>query len=158
MSLDATVFTRGFRLLCERFGRDKPSDELVRVYFEEVRELTDEQFRAACRTVFREDTYFPAPVRLLDLAGVGAQAQAREAWQLVMDAIRAGKPPRLTGDAAAAYHAIGGYPAVAHCHEVHDLPHVRRRFLEAYSDARNRTDRNDKRLAAPNMLQLGRNE
>ena len=153
--LTSRAFAHAFRLLCERFGRDAPSEDLTKAYYRELSVLTDDEFKAASKTIFREDDFFPTPARFLNLAGKGTDTNAREAWERIEAAARNGTLPNLEGPAHRALMSIGGIRAVEYTDETKGLPHVRRRYLEAYKGFVERDNRPEPlALDAPSPLRI----
>lgn len=62
------LFNKEFTILEGLFNRQFPDAVRDRYYRVISAELDDEQFRAACLNVFKNETRFPTPARMIELA------------------------------------------------------------------------------------------
>ena len=132
--IDHTAFGREMALLSERFNRQVSKPVMAR-YFETLNaSLSTEQFEAAARTIFDHDTFWPAPVRFLEIAGVDPSSEAEAAWELALaEASRGEAQPMSAYDPAhaAALTAVGKNRRIGQTNEDR-LPFVKREFIAAY--------------------------
>lgn len=132
MPIDRSVFTREFTLLLERFGKD-PHPLMTARYFEWLdARLNTQQFEQAARTIFAEDTYWPAPIRFLHAAKGDPAQLARQEWDALLQAAAKGELAPLSEAGKAALRALGGWARVAYANEG-ALPSLRKAFLESYT-------------------------
>lgn len=83
-------FTRWWFLLESRFNRKTNLTETIgqdtfALYFETVQHLTSDEFEQAAKTIFREDNFFPAPQRFLDLAKGADKKALEQSWNDLLE-------------------------------------------------------------------------
>lgn len=140
MPLDRAAFVTELRALADRFNRNV-SDELARRYYQDLQQLTTDAFLTAARIIYRQDTFWPAPARFLEAAGVDAKSAAESAWNLTWREVQAGtgKPLREYDPAhAAALRAVGKNMAIARATTDEKLAFIKRDFITTFTRHRER--------------------
>jgi hypothetical protein len=114
----------------------KPGKELtkaaLKIWWNAMQEWTIEEFAAAATHLASSVEFMPSPFHFEQLRKAG-RPTADEAWQIALERCKHWRTPaeaRDTVDRTAA--AIGGYSTIALANQKTALPHVQRRFLEAY--------------------------
>lgn len=108
-----------------------------------------EEFKAAASHLVSAHEWMPTPFHFEQLRKAG-EPTAGEAWTEVLAAcVEWRNPERLpNGRIARAAAAVGGFQAIAYADPERDLPHVQRRFLQAYEEL---TDVDSVRVALPQI-------
>jgi len=135
------TFINELHALADRFNR-KASDELIRRYYQELKHLTDDEFLAAARIIYRTDTFWPAPARFEEAIGMDAKTRAENAWEEALEDARNGKAlpwSEYEPAHATALRKIGGIPALGRANEDR-LPFIRREFISAYQARANQSN------------------
>lgn len=131
--LDRTAFINEMHALADRFNR-KVSDEMVRRYYEDLQQLHTEDFLQAARVIYRNDTFWPAPARFLQVIGEDPTSIAERAWDRTLEDATQGKalPWSMYEPAhAAALRAVGGIAQLGRTPES-QLAFKRKDFIHAY--------------------------
>jgi hypothetical protein len=131
--IDPNVFLQHMSLLASRFQR--PVDPHVFAGYKLIldEQLTLEQFQKAVLEVFRADTFFPTPERLID-AGLGdLTALAQAQWCEMLAAARADRRSEIDQFARAAVNEMGGTSVVRQLGDHNQLLRVRSEFVAAYT-------------------------
>ena len=81
--IDLTTFVARMIILEERFGR-KLGQAVQLEYRECLEALSTEDFITASKLIFARDTFFPSPIRFLEVLNGDVEAQALEAWTGIM--------------------------------------------------------------------------
>jgi len=162
--LNQQAFVKELQALADRFNRTI-SDELARRYYTDLQHLETEDFLKAAHTIYKHDTFWPAPARFLEAVGMDPKSQAELAWEQTLDDARNGKaqPYSMYGPAHAhALRKIGGLTALGRVNEDR-LPFIRREFVsifKAHMERGNLPQLEDKpevpRLPDSIMAKLGR--
>lgn len=167
--LTARVFAEGMALLAERWNREI-SPSMSRLYAEGLKDLGAELFIVGVKLAIDQETFFPSPARIRELARptVSADVRAGEmlgkvlaagvhgpngrTWSLTTIAEKCG------GAAARAYTAVGGGYRLAALTDA-DFPFLLRDFTKAfaaYADEAVASDAVTRRLEAERSApQLG---
>lgn len=91
-----------------------------------------EDFKAAAAHLARSVEFMPSPFHFERLRKAG-KPTADEAWRIALERCNRWRTPREVQDSIdAAAAAIGGYRSIALADIESALPHVQRRFLDAY--------------------------
>lgn len=102
------------------------------VYWITLRSWTLAEFEAAVGHLMATAKFMPRPGDFAQLRKAG-QLTADEAWRLALSRCKEWRTPREPQDSVDhAVAAIGGYRGIALADIETALPHVQRRFLEAY--------------------------
>ena len=114
----------------------KPGKDLtpaaLELWWQAMRAWSIEEFTAAASHLARSVEFMPSPFHFEELRRAG-KPTPDEAWRIALDRCRGWRSPRETQDAVdACVAAIGGYRTIAHADIETALPHVQRRFLDAY--------------------------
>lgn len=104
-------------------------------------EMTDETFGLACQRLYRDFDGFrfkalPSPAEFVNAVQPKAtpEVDALEAFDAILWSRTRTTTAELRGGATIrAYRAVGGYDAFHGCTD-DNLPHLRRRFVQAYTD------------------------
>jgi hypothetical protein len=103
------------------------------VYWVTLRGWTLQEFEAAVGHLMATAKFMPRPGDFAQLRTAG-KPTADEAWRIALDRCKDWRTPRQTQDAIDETAAgIGGYRSIAMADIETALPHVQRRFLEAYA-------------------------
>lgn len=111
------------------------SPAALKLYFRAVQSWDLQEFKAAAEHLLCTSEFMPTPKNFTDLRNAG-KPTAHEAWETAF----ANCTSWRTGDSKAGelidrvVRSIGGYRAIAMADQERDLPHIQRRFLEAYED------------------------
>lgn len=110
-------------------------------------ELAD--FKGAASHLVTSCQFMPTPYDFEQLRKAG-ELTPSEAWTEALAACTNWRNPKLlpNGRVSRAAAAVGGFRAIAMCDTERDLPHVQRRFLEAYEEL---TDVESVRAALPDF-------
>lgn len=131
--IDRETFAREWAIMQNRFDK-KFSDLVVARYYEVLsKQLSTEQFQAACLAAFTEDDFFPTPEKLIKRVQPDANQLALTAWESVLKAasnVSQGVALCAAGDRA--LRSVGGLSAVGYADTYTQIPHIRRNFLEAF--------------------------
>jgi hypothetical protein len=112
------------------------SDFLLDVYWLALKDWSLDDFDAAASHLIATFKYgMPKPSDFTDLRKSG-EPTAAEAWTAALEACVMWRQPDglPTGRIARAAAAVGGFRVIAMANDERDLPHIQRRFLEAYED------------------------
>lgn len=114
----------------------KPGKELtppaLELCWASMREWPIAEFVAAAEHLARSIEFMPSPFHFEQLRKAG-KPTADEAWRLALSRCKDWRTPREPQDSVDhAVAAIGGYRGIALADIETALPHVQRRFLEAY--------------------------
>lgn len=108
MSLDRRVFLREMALLAERFNRPELSEPLIARYYDTLNgRLTTPDFERAARAIFDGDTFWPAPLRFVEVVQGNPKAMADDAWTRLLQAMRSGRPHDAPAEAIATLRRSG---------------------------------------------------
>jgi hypothetical protein len=115
----------------------KPGKDLtpaaLELWWAAMRDWPIEEFTAAASHLARSVEFMPSPFHFEQLRKAG-KPTADEAWRIALKRCKDWRAPRETQDAVdEAAASIGGYRSIALADIEIALPHVQRRFLEAYS-------------------------
>lgn len=114
----------------------KPGKELtpaaLELWWASMRDWPIGEFVAAAEHLACSIEFMPSPFHFAQLRKAG-QLTPDEAWRMALERCLAWRTPRDTQDAVdESAAAIGGYRGIALADIETALPHVQRRFLEAY--------------------------
>jgi hypothetical protein len=130
--IDKTTFAREMALLQERFNRELSRPILQRYQETLSRHLSTEEFVLAARLAFDTETFWPAPMRLVELVQPSPKAAAAAEWEAVMDAVRRNATAELSPAGKRALKEVGGTWRIRHSDELTQLPWIRKAFVEEY--------------------------
>lgn len=111
----------------------KLSPAALKLYFRAMQSWDLREFKAAAEHLLCTSEFMPTPKSFTDLRNAG-KPTAHEAWETAF----ANCTTWRTGGSNAGplidrvVQSIGGYRVIAMADEERDLPHIQRRFLEAY--------------------------
>ena len=139
--IDGELFAQHLGVLADRFGRALAGPTLREYHARLSAELSTEEFVAAARLVFRDETFWPAPRVFVEKVRPSADpallAQAafervvtlvrRHGWQFIPPAILAD----LDRPTLRAVGTAGGWRAIAECDDS-GWPFLRKRFEDAH--------------------------
>jgi hypothetical protein len=131
--LERTAFINEMHALADRFNR-KVSDEMVRRYYEDLNHIPTQDFLLAARTIYRNDTFWPAPARFLEILGMDPASEAEAAWEhaLAEASNGTGQPWSAYPPAhAAALRAVGGTATLGRTNQ-DQLAWKKREFIKAF--------------------------
>lgn len=143
--IDPEVFSREWEIMQSRFDK-KFSEAVIGRYYQVLsKQLTTEQFLAACLAAFTEDEFFPTPEKLVSRVKPDFNQLALEAWDRVLAAAsRSSRAVALCEAGERALRSVGGLSGIGYADVHTQLPHLRRNFLEAFktcADAQMREER-----------------
>ncbi len=102
------------------------------VYWVTLREWSMSEFEAAVGYLMAHSQFMPRPADFAKLRAAG-KPTADEGWRIALQRCKDWRTPREAQDAVDnAAAAIGGYRSIAMADIETALPHVQRRFLDAY--------------------------
>ena len=134
--IDQDVFNIEWAVICERFNRD-PSHVLAARYFQALSpRMTTEEFLAAARVVFEEQTFFPRPMDFIEAIRPSVEAEALAQWELC-DQVMAGSTKALERMSPAGRRTaqlLGGTDRLRNT-RLNDVQFVRRDFMKLFGDA-----------------------
>ena len=120
----------------------------IELYWRAMKHWRIEDFRAAAEHLLRRCEFMPVPKDFEDLRRA-SEPTAAEAWATALQNCgcwRTGGAPN--GRIARAAETVGGFRAIAMAHTERDLPHIQRRFMQAYDEL---TDVEETRQAVPEV-------
>lgn len=111
------------------------SPPAIELYWRAMHDWTLVDFRQAAEHLLRSCEFMPTPKNFEDLRKAG-EPTAAEAWTTALTSCVCWRRPDdlPTGRIARAAAAVGGFRAIAMADEEHALPHIQRRFLDAYNE------------------------
>lgn len=145
---DGNRFRNLMRGVGRMFGQDL-DDVVLDAYWIALRDWTLKDFEAACAHLMSNSKFMPRPADFNALRKAGEPTPS-EAWQTAMDNCLGWR----TGSSNAGemidsvVRSVGGYRAIALADEETALPHIERRFKEAYTQL---ADRQPVREALPQI-------
>lgn len=83
--LDNNLFIRGFTGLCELFDKTV-SDSLTDIYYESLKSMSDDEFKAAVNRIITTAKFFPKPADFLETLRIDESAQAIMAYEKAINA------------------------------------------------------------------------
>jgi hypothetical protein len=109
--------------------------EAISLWWAAMARWTLEDFKAAASHLIGATEFMPTPFDFNQLRRAGEPTPS-EAWTKAVAECRHWRNPELlpNGRIARAAAAVGGFRNIAMCNIETDLPHVQRRFLEAYEE------------------------
>lgn len=134
-SADRTEFGRLLVALAAMKPGGKLTDESLELWWLSMADWSLEDFRAAASHLARSVEYMPSPFHFEQLRKA-AQTTPSEAWTVALAFCKHWRDPEVQPDGriARAAAAVGGLRAIAMADTEKDLPHVQRRFLQAYAE------------------------
>jgi hypothetical protein len=136
--IDRMTFAREMALLQERFNREL-SDPILERYRETLsRHLTTEEFVLAARLAFDTETFWPAPMRLVELVQPSPKAAADQEWERILEAVRRNGQAELSAAGKSALKEVGGTWRIGHSDELTQLPWIKREFVSAFEEFEHR--------------------
>lgn len=142
---DQAEFVRILNGLAEMKTGAKLTTQSIDLYWQCLhREWTIEEFRAAAEHLAKAFQWMPNPYHFEQLRRAG-ELTAGEAWELVLSGARL----RPGSRAERAARIVGGQWHIRHANVERDLPHIQRRFLEAYAEL---TDVDEVRARLPEIV------
>jgi len=87
--LNETVFSKGLFALSEVFNRNI-SDTLSEIYYDVLKNATDDQFKNAVNQIIQTNKYncMPKPAEILEHIYGKPQDKSLEAWEITLNAVR----------------------------------------------------------------------
>lgn len=126
--IDRKVFNREMNVLADRFNRDI-SPEVGNGYYEILsKELVAEEFKDACKLVFRHSRFFPSPQEIIEAVRGSNETRAEAEWAELIAAIKYNRRAELTRTGRRALDSIGAEWAMSRESTVY----LRREFLKSY--------------------------
>lgn len=109
--------------------------EAINLWWASMSRWSIEDFTGAASHLVSASQFMPTPYDFDQLRKAG-EPTASEAWTEAFEACRDWRNPEAlpNGRISRAAAAVGGFRAIAMCDTERDLPHVQRRFLEAYEE------------------------
>jgi hypothetical protein len=130
--IDLTLFSDRWANLTSRFGLS-PDDEVFRLYYEELSVLlTDDEFRRASRKVITHSRFFPTVPDFVDAVRENPKEVATKEWDVIVEAAKNAKKPKISEMGQKALANIGGRIVIDQADPIHELPHLRRQFMDAF--------------------------
>jgi hypothetical protein len=130
--IDLTLFSDRWANLTSRFGLS-PDDEVFRLYYEELSGLlTDDEFRRASRKVITHGRFFPTVPDFVDAVRENPKEVATKEWDVIVESAKNAKRPQISEMGQKALGNIGGRIVIDQADPIHELPHLRRQFIDAY--------------------------
>lgn len=114
----------------------KLTPEAIDLFWESMRtDWTLEEFKAAANHLVKASKFMPNTFHFDQLRRAGEPTDG-EAWAVALAACSHWRTPEKlpNGRVARAVAAVGGFRSIAMADLEHALPHVERRFKEAYND------------------------
>jgi hypothetical protein len=104
-------------------------------YWLAMRDWSIEDFEAAASHLMQNSKWFPKPSEFADLRKAAKPGPA-EAWLIALSSCKDWRNPEMLpqGAIAEAAKAVGGFRQIAMSDTERELPHVQRRFQEAYAE------------------------
>lgn len=94
--INAVTFAAEMTLLRDRFSRKDMTEEVTARYHDFLNQhLTTEEFVTAARAIFNDDTFWPSPMRFLEVIHRDPKGKAQLAWRLMLEHAKAGHFPPL---------------------------------------------------------------
>lgn len=103
--------------------------EALEIWWSAMQSWGLDDFRAAASHIARTVEFMPSPFHFEQLRKAG-ELTSGEAWSLALSGARLEPGSRV----ARAAQIVGGQQHIRHANIEHDLPHIQRRFIEAYDD------------------------
>jgi hypothetical protein len=130
------------------YGQE-PDGLVLDAYWIALRDWKYDDFEQAAQHLMATATFMPRPADFNALRHAG-EPTAAEAWTAVLEACVDWRDPTKmpNGRVARAAASVGGFRAIAMADVENDLPHIQRRFLEAYEGL---TDVESVRRALPEI-------
>lgn len=136
--IDDVTFTAEMTILASRFpGASNMPNEVIARYYEYLSpRMSTEEFQAAARQIFALDTFWPAPVRFLEVVKGNPKAMADDAWAAMLAHARKGSYPELATLPPATRAALKAAPLreIMYASE-YELNRLKREFVDAYQRA-----------------------
>lgn len=135
--IDKATFAAEMTILRDRFGRRDMTAETIARYLDFLEErLSTEDFVRAAREIFNKDTFWPSPVRFLEVVKGDPKAMADDAWAAMLAHARKGSYPELATLPPATRAALKAAPLreIMYASE-YELNRLKREFVDAYQRA-----------------------
>lgn len=130
ISLD--LFSARWANLSSRFGIS-PDDDVFRLYYEELSSLlSDEEFGRASQKMITHNRFFPTVPDFVDAVRENPKEVATKEWDVIVEAAKNGKRPSISEMGQKALANIGGRIVIDQADPIHELPHLRRQYLDAF--------------------------
>lgn len=109
--------------------------EALELWWSAMSRWSLEDFKGAASHLVSSCQFMPTPYDFEQLRRAG-EPTAAEAWTAALESCKEWRNPELlpNGRISRAARAIGGFRAIAYADIENDLPHIQRRFLEAYEE------------------------
>jgi hypothetical protein len=113
----------------------EPDNLMLDAYWIALRDWEYDDFEQAAAHLMANAKFMPRPADFNALRKASKPGPA-EAWSQALSACKDWRHPELLpeGAIAEAAKSVGGFRAIAMANVEHDLPHIQRRFLEAYAE------------------------
>ena len=134
--LNLKVFSEGLSMIAEMYDKT-PSENLLKLYYTVLQDLSDEEFKSAINSIARTNKYncMPKPAEILEQVHGTAQDSTLNAWAYVHSAIGqvgAYKSPIFEdGAIARTIEHLGGWASLCDTH-TDDLKWVQKEFEKFY--------------------------
>lgn len=110
-------------------GVAKLTREQIGIWWHAMEAWSLNDFKAACAHLVKSMEFMPSPYHFERLRRAG-DLTGPEAWTMVLNGVALEPGSRIARAAA----AVGGQYHVRHADLSRDVPHIQRRFLEAYEE------------------------
>lgn len=126
--------------------------EAINLWWASMSRWSVEEFASAASHLVTSCQFMPSPYDFEQLRRAG-ESTPSEAWAEALSACKNWRNLKSlpNGRISRAAAAVGGFQAIAMCNAEKDLPHVQRRFLEAYEEL---TDVESVREALPQFAPM----
>jgi hypothetical protein len=132
--IDDITFAGEMTILQDRFGRrDITSETLARYYDYLSPRMNTETFTVAAREIFNRDTFWPSPLRFLEVLKGNPKALADDAWSRLIAAASKGAHPLLSDIEERALSAVGGFREIMYAEGNYKQDQLRKQFVGAYA-------------------------
>ena len=135
---DENGFKEQVVMLGEVFDK-KITGGLIKIYWETLRQYSDEQAANAISAHVRTGTFFPRPADLIKLIDGTSEENAHEAWAEVLRQLTDFANAKFDPATERAVQAMGGAEYLSHM-SYHDLEFKKKDFLDYYESTTDRSD------------------
>jgi hypothetical protein len=130
--IDPVLFSHGWKQLNDRFGRNI-SDDIMAIYYDYLSEQMDDgTYAQAVLQCILKAQFFPSALEILHQVKEEPKAIATKEWDVIVEAAKNAKRPQISEMGQKALGNIGGRIVIDQADPIHELPHLRRQFIDAY--------------------------
>lgn len=142
--IDPVTFAAEMTILQNRFpgARNMPKEVIAR-YLDFLGErLTTQEFVAAAREIFNQDTFWPSPARFVEAVQGNPKQMADDAWATMLEHARKGTYPELATLPTATRAALKAAPMreIMYATSDFELNRLKREFVDAHQRATGHSD------------------